>query len=209
MSSLSRPIASSARASLKDANPYEASEAAAESTAVGRAASVPLSRYVLFCSIAAGGCLADLITKSCIFAWRGEPHNDNIWWLWSGYIGIETARNPGALFGMGRGYGWLFFTLSIGAAVGIVYWLFVRRAARDLPLTTALGMIMGGIFGNLYDRAGFGHSLDGHYKSEVRDWILFRYGEYTWPNFNIADSLLVVGACLLMWHAFVRKEKPE
>jgi lipoprotein signal peptidase len=30
--------------------------------------------------------------------------------------------------------------------------------------------------------------------------------ELTWPNFNIADSLLVCGACLLMWHAFIWRE---
>jgi signal peptidase II len=36
----------------------------------------------------------------------------------------------------------------------------------------------------------------------VRDWILLRYGAFTWPNFNIADSLLVCGAGLLLWHSF-------
>jgi len=38
----------------------------------------------------------------------------------------------------------------------------------------------------------------------VRDWILVMLGSYHWPNFNIADSLLVVGASLLMFHAFYR-----
>jgi signal peptidase II len=35
----------------------------------------------------------------------------------------------------------------------------------------------------------------------VRDWILLRYGNYTWPNFNIADSLLVCGAVMLLLQA--------
>jgi len=36
----------------------------------------------------------------------------------------------------------------------------------------------------------------------VRDWILVMIGNWPWPNFNIADSLLVCGAGLLLWHAF-------
>jgi len=63
---------------------------------------------------------------------------------------------------------------------------------------------MGGVLGNLYDRLGLWvqPGYPKQWASGVRDWILFRYGEYTWPNFNIADSLLVCGAIMLMLHAF-------
>jgi signal peptidase II len=40
----------------------------------------------------------------------------------------------------------------------------------------------------------------------VRDWILLRYGQFTWPNFNIADSLLVVGTGMLLWSGFRERE---
>jgi signal peptidase II len=50
--------------------------------------------------------------------------------------------------------------------------------------------------------------VPGAFHNEVRDWILFRYHSYTWPNFNIADSLLVCGAGLLLWHG-LRGEKPQ
>jgi signal peptidase II len=220
MSSLSRPTASSAPASLKDAkstrsaagNPYQAPDAARKAGVASSAQGVALSRYVLFAVIAVGGCLTDLATKSLIFTWRGEPRPDNVWWIWEGYFGIETALNPGALFGMGRQFGPLFAALSVAAGVGILYWLFVRGAAKDLTLTIALSSVMGGILGNLYDRLGFGQPLDaaGHWQTEVRDWILFRYQDYTWPNFNIADCMLVCGAALLMWHAISHREpKPE
>jgi signal peptidase II len=36
----------------------------------------------------------------------------------------------------------------------------------------------------------------------VRDWILVMIGRWPWPTFNIADSMLVCGAILLVWHAF-------
>jgi signal peptidase II len=61
---------------------------------------------------------------------------------------------------------------------------------------------MGGIGGNLYDRLGLWQNPEnpGEWRNEVRDWILLRYQEFTWPNFNVADSLLVCGAFLLVWH---------
>ncbi len=60
-------------------------------------------------------------------------------------------------------------------------------------------LVMGGIGGNLYDRLGlwWKPGMPEAWKSGVRDWILFRYQTYTWPNFNIADSCLVIGAFLL------------
>ena len=130
------------------------------------------------------------------------PAHSETWWLWEPYVGIETAMNRGALFGMGPGYGWVFAALSIVAAIGIVLWLFWYGAARDMLLTITLGLVTGGIGGNLYDRLGLWQNpgVPGEWHNEVRDWILFRYGEFTWPNFNIADSLLVCGAILLLWH---------
>ena len=62
---------------------------------------------------------------------------------------------------------------------------------------------MAGIMGNLYDRLGL-WVVPGREEErlpEVRDWILLRYGEFSWPNFNVADSLLVSGAILLMWQS--------
>jgi signal peptidase II len=166
---------------------------------------VPASRYLVFGAIAVTGCLVDLVTKHWVFQWRGMPRANNEWWLWEGYVGIETALNPGALFGMGARYGWVFALLSMLAAVGILIWLFRCGAAHDWLLTIALGSIMGGIGGNLYDRLGLWQNPEqaGQYRSEVRDWILLRYGDYTWPNFNVADSLLVCGAALLMWHGLM------
>jgi len=159
------------------------------------------NRAIVFAAIAVIGCLVDLVTKSWIFAWlglTGEPH-----WIWPNYVGLQTTLNRGALFGLGQGMTPVFAVLSIGAAVGIVYWLFARGAARNWLLTIALSLVMGGIFGNLYDRLGFGLTIDGERVYAVRDWILLQAGpNYRWPNFNIADSLLVCGAALLMWQAF-------
>ncbi len=173
---------------------------------------VPRSRYLIFFTLALLGCSADLISKELVFRWRGLPGKDPIW-LIDGYVGIETSLNRGALFGMGAGGSRYFACLAIGAVVGIVVWLFPLRAARDRLLTIALGIISGGILGNLYDRLGlWDHGplppqWAGH-EHAVRDWILWcwNFKQFTWPNFNIADSLLVCGAGLLLWHACVMRE---
>jgi signal peptidase II len=126
-------------------------------------------------------------------------------------VGIQTAVNQGAVFGLGQGGSRLFAGLSVTAAAGIIYWLFIRGAARDRVLTFALGCVTGGILGNLHDRLGLWHGPDvaDRFRYGVRDWILFRYGEHTWPNFNIADSLLVCGALMLVAHAFWPRKAPD
>ena len=167
-----------------------------------------LHRIAIFSGLALFGLGCDLWTKEIVFSWRGLPGQLPPHWIIENYVGIETAVNLGALFGLGQGFGLLFSAVSILAAVGIVVWLFVFNACRSHWLTFALGLIVGGIFGNLYDRLGF-HGLQDEYTGGVRDWILLRYGSYTWPNFNIADSLLVVGAFMLAIYSFSTPEPPN
>jgi len=171
---------------------------------------VPGSRLFLFLSLAIFGGIADLWSKSFIFSWRGLPGDKDIWWVVEGYFGIETAVNIGAVFGLGAGKGTIFAIFSIIAAIGICIWLFWFKAAASLWLTTALGLVSGGIIGNLYDRLGLwwvdepGYFVE--WQSGVRDWILFQVPGVPfldpWPNFNIADSLLVVGAGMLLYQSF-------
>jgi signal peptidase II len=163
-----------------------------------------MGRLILFLTLAVVGSTADLWTKEAIFRWRGLPGDAPRWWLIESYVGVETAVNIGALFGMGAGFGFFFAIASIFAAIGVGSWLFIFGGARSLWLTIAMGLVMGGILGNLYDRLGLWYQdgMPEEWKSGVRDWILLTYGDYTWPNFNIADSLLVIGAGMLAWYSF-------
>lgn len=180
---------------------------------------VPQNRYWVYFAIAIVGCLTDLATKQWVFSPSvlGMPNEKPTWWLWQHRVGLQTSLNEGALFGVGQGWSIGFAALSVVAAIGIVIWLFYARAARDLALTIALGCITGGILGNLYDRLGLPGlkwgAVPGHEAGEpvyaVRDWILVMIFGRPWPNFNVADSLLVCGAILLLWHALRNDHQDE
>lgn len=176
-----------------------------------------MRRCGLFFLIVLAGVAADLSTKSWIFNRLGFPPSPP-WWLCGKVFGLETSINEGALFGMGQGGVPVFIALSVAAAIGILIWLFRGGTSHDLVLTVALACIFCGILGNLYDRLGL-HGLKWpadyppHHAGDivygVRDWILVMISHHRWPNFNIADSMLVSGAILLVWHAWRGQDESE
>jgi len=119
---------------------------------------------------------------------------------WSGVYPPHV--NQGALFGirlgLGERDGWLanalFAIVSLAAAVAIIYWTTRPTTARDPYLSAALGLILAGTLGNLYDRLVF---------SGVRDFLDFYW--IRWPVFNFADCYLVCGAFLLLAQALVHR----
>lgn len=178
-----------------------------------------MNRYLIFFGLGVIGCAADLASKSWIFARLGNRFTEGRVpqppiWLIDEVFGFETSLNEGALFGVGQGMGSLFITLSIVAFLGVLVWLFYFRAAHDRLLNFALGLVSGGIFGNLYDRLGLPglkwseyapHHSPGSPVYAVRDWLHFKLDawNFDWPIFNIADCLLVCGAALLIVHALL------
>jgi signal peptidase II len=112
------------------------------------------------------------------------------------FLQASPKVNQGALFGLGGDYASLanalFAAVSIVAAIAILYWSTRRTTARDWALCAALGLILAGTLGNLYDRIVF---------NGVRDFLYFHLIE--WPVFNVADCCLVCGAFLLLAQAFL------
>lgn len=165
---------------------------------------LPKNRYILFFGLALGGCLLDLATKSWAFAQLGMPGERGVFWVVEGVFGFETSLNRGAVFGAFQGYAVLFILLSVVAIGGFTVWLFRFGAAHDVVLTGLLGVIAAGVLGNLHDRLGL-HGIclaDGQADLAVRDWILVMLGSYHWPNFNIADAMLVCGAFATVAYSF-------
>ena len=108
-----------------------------------------------------------------------------------GLVYLDVIRNPGAAFSLGTRFTWLFPIAGV-VAVGWIGWLALRL--RAVPWAVALGLITGGIVGNLGDRVlrapGFpvGHVVD--YLS------LFGPNAQYWPVFNVADMSLIAGVSL-------------
>jgi signal peptidase II len=181
----------------------------------------------LFWTLALVGFAVDQTTKYGIFAWlysdgRGDdyvliPQSFNLIARFRPELVPEDASvrflrtisgehwpyvNHGALFGIGgqTGIGNLMFTMvSVTAALAIILWTLKSATARDRYLCCALGLILAGTFGNLYDRLLFGG---------VRDFMHW-YRFIDWPVFNVADICLVTGASLLVLEALVRSPERE
>lgn len=101
---------------------------------------------------------------------------------------ITSHRNQGAAFGILQGQQWFFVVVTVIVVAGIVWYLNKARATRKL-LPTALALVLGGAVGNFLDRL-----LNG----EVVDFLMFNFGSYTFPIFNVADSCIVIGVVLII-----------
>jgi len=169
------------------------------------------TRLPVFLLLAALGCGIDLWTKHWMFR-QPDLSRGDVRWVWEPNAGFQLSLNEGALFGMGQGQVLLFALVSVAAALGLPIWLFVSHAARDWRLTVVLGLILAGILGNLYDRLGW-HGLQwADFRMDrngpvyaVRDFLLLAWRwspdpqqRLVWPNFNIADALLVCGSAALV-----------
>jgi signal peptidase II len=84
---------------------------------------------------------------------------------------------------------------NILAVLAVLIFL-VRLGNRFTLATVALAFILGGALGNVHDRVLYGY---------VTDFIEVHIFAYHWPDFNIADSSIVTGACLLLLDSFLPK----
>lgn len=161
---------------------------------------VPRRRISVYAILTVMCATIDLWSKDLVFSRFALFQGTD--WLLDGWLRfrIHTSLNRGALWGMGQGLAWLFAILSVVALIGIIYWLFVRKAAHSLWLTVALAFVSGGTLGNLYDRLGVHGIQDdkGNTIHAVRDFLHFMLGRLDWAIFNVADICLVTGAIMLM-----------
>jgi signal peptidase II len=163
--------------------------------------------FLVFAIVSAA---ADLVSKEWLFRWLGMPGDKPGFLIVPGVLSLETNLNEGALFGLGQGMGVLFATISVVAIIGILVIIARPATHADPRLLGALGLITGGIVGNLYDRLGLAGLVwrepatrAGTPVIAVRDWIHFRIdGVIDWPVFNLADTWLVVGAAVLLVISF-------
>lgn len=139
--------------------------------------------------------LLDQLTKQAIrshFVY-GESHP-----VINGFFNLVYVRNDGAAWNLLSGHGIVLILIS----VGVLVLLFVYRRSflqEQLTHKILLGLLIGGIAGNLVDRIRFGW---------VTDFLDFQFGSYHYPSFNVADSAICVAIGLyILTNLFQKKDE--
>jgi len=101
---------------------------------------------------------------------------------------FEHVDNYGAAFGMLRLHRSFFITVAFVVAAAILIYA-PRLPANQKLIRVILGLQLGGALGNAVDRM-----IQGYVTDFIRVGIP---GVYYWPNFNVADSAIVVGVISL------------
>ncbi len=118
------------------------------------------------------------------------------------FLRITHWTNDGAAFSLfadsasPKTVHWALIAFSLLAALVILV-ILVRLGHRLTRTSVALALILGGALGNVHDRIAYG---------SVVDFIEVRIFSYHWPDFNVADSAIVIGACLLLVDSLLPKK---
>jgi signal peptidase II len=152
-----------------------------------------------FLWIALLGLILDQVTKQMVVANFDLYQSVQV----TGFFNLTYVHNYGAAFSfLHDAGGWqrYFFTaIALVVSVVILWWLYQSPKEQRL-LPVAFSFILGGAIGNVIDRIMHGY---------VIDFLDFYVGNYHWPAFNIADSVIFIGAALLIVDMFVNKEEKE
>ncbi|MBV2129443.1 signal peptidase II [Arsukibacterium indicum] len=109
---------------------------------------------------------------------------------------LAHVYNRGAAFSfLSNAGGWQrwFFT-GIAVVISCVIAIWLSRVGRaQLKLSLALAFVLAGAIGNLIDRLVYGY---------VIDMLHVFYKSWSYPVFNLADSVIFIGAVLLIWDSF-------
>jgi signal peptidase II len=146
--------------------------------------------------------VADRLTKTWVAAWiplGGAlpviPH----------FLRISHWLNEGAAFSLFADSAspnvvrWALITFSLAAALVVLAFM-IRLGNRFTLTTVALSLVFAGALGNVHDRIVYG---------SVVDFIEVHIFSYHWPDFNVADSAIVTGACLLLLDSLLPKKSDD
>jgi signal peptidase II len=124
--------------------------------------------------------LFDFATKQwAISALEVEPKK-----ILGSFLQLTLVKNPGAAFGFATGLTLIYSILAVLVVATIVYF---ARAISSGGWQLTAGLLLGGVMGNLADRA---FREPAFFRGHVIDWIQLP----NWPVFNLADSAIVIAA---------------
>ncbi len=114
-----------------------------------------------------------------------------------GFFNLVYVRNDGAAWNLFSGHGVVLILVSVAVLAALAVY---RRAflQEQLSHRILLGLLVGGIVGNLIDRIRFGW---------VTDFLDFHLGRYHWPSFNVADSAICIAVGLYILTNFLHEKR--
>ena len=155
------------------------------------AARTPWYRDRIMLSVAVAVFIADQATKYIVKA------NLDLYESWprEGLVRITYGTNSGTAFGLFPDQTLVLIVTSL-LAIGFIYYFYRSHALPSRVLRLAIGLQLGGAFGNLIDRIRLG---------SVVDFIDIGW----WPIFNVADSSIVTGIGLLALIIFLTPREQD
>jgi len=159
----------------------------------------PLFFYGIIIAII--GLAIDLITKNLVFYFLHNFNDINIlkynrFDIFS-FFSLTFVNNNGISFGMFNDIKHareVFSLLQGSIGIFLIFWLWY---SKKMHLAIAIGLIIGGAFGNVFDRV-----LNGG----VTDFLDFHIASYHWPAFNFADSIIFIGVAIILYDEFFIKK---
>lgn len=114
------------------------------------------------------------------------------------FFRLTFIHNRGAAFGIDVGSPLLHLLFSL-VALGALGWMFHTAPLEARLLRCSLSMVLGGALGNIVDRVRL---------EKVIDFFDFGLGDLRWPVFNVADTFVTIGICLLIL-TYSRQPEPR
>jgi signal peptidase II len=137
--------------------------------------------YPLLLGSAGAVLLVDQVTKELALRALSDGPVD----LVEGALTLRLTFNSGGAFGLLQGLPELFGVATLVIVILILVWV---RKLDEPRAAVPLGMILGGGLGNVFDR------VVRDFGGRVVDFIDL----HVWPVFNLADSAIVIGVCLVL-----------
>ncbi len=126
------------------------------------------------------------------------------------YFEFAHIANRGMAFGLFQSGGLFFLGIALVMIVGILYFNY-QTPINSVPFRVAMGLLLGGAIGNLFDRVRIGYVVDFiHFNLlplvgvEYADHVILRYLD--WFVFNIADLAVVSGVIILLYVSLTEEE---
>ena len=126
--------------------------------------------------------IIDLLSKILVLGIDKTPIT-----IINNFFYINKIFNTGAAFSLFTGNNFILIIIAIAVLIYID-----RKVIEDIKSkisVISISMLIGGIIGNLFDRIVYG---------KVIDFLSFKFGTYSFPVFNLADTFICIGIFLLI-----------